>query len=623
MKKLFLFVTLLLFTTNLFARGQYFNYVQRGGGTVVTSHSVSSNKVQKSYPGATVTVYIAGTTGLATLYSDSGGTAQANPFTAGSDGSFSFWTDASSFDIKFSGTGITTSCGNSYPGYPCVSAFTWSGLSTIGSSGVTQFSVRDFGAVGNGTTDDTAAFTATWTAAKAAKNTCILIPSGTYLVKSPMPTIYGSDLLCIVGDGFTNSKITYAPTTAGTTFLSVEPSGAATVDRLSIGKFAVFGSGTNAKTLMRVTATGNASEMYDLVLQDTTNSASVALRWEGWNLTTLRDSWLRAKNPLILAKPSAGTLSGTDGSFDHMSIINTTIWSDYSTSYLIDVDSGSPNLPVSSLTISGYSAWLGGKGGMHLAAGNITNIMLSGVRWEGNGTTTAAAGAGYFLDLEPGSVNNGRITLISVRDGVDQLHDIKLRNLTDVAFIDCFIGYGGAWSATEVVLDMDATVDRVYAQNTTFINANFSINSALEKRWATTTIAASYNSYASIFWAQRSASGSQYDLAYEQGVPKYKIVIPSLANNATYTLISTAINNNDPTPGIIFIAAEDVARTSGTSAMGTVFSRWDNTLIAVDALSTLSNASGTANKLNVYRSGANIVLENKLGLAVKIIVLYN
>lgn len=68
----------------------------------------SSNKVQGSFPGATITVYLAGTLTLASIFADNLATptSKANPFTAGNDGSWSFYVANGLYDIKFSGGGI-------------------------------------------------------------------------------------------------------------------------------------------------------------------------------------------------------------------------------------------------------------------------------------------------------------------------------------------------------------------------------------------------------------------------------------------------------------------------------------------------------------------------------------
>jgi hypothetical protein len=63
-------------------------------------------KVQGSFPGATVTVYLAGTTTLATIFSDNVGTLKGNPFTSNADGSWDFWTAAGLVDVQFTGGGL-------------------------------------------------------------------------------------------------------------------------------------------------------------------------------------------------------------------------------------------------------------------------------------------------------------------------------------------------------------------------------------------------------------------------------------------------------------------------------------------------------------------------------------
>jgi hypothetical protein len=56
-----------------------------------------------------VTVYLAGTTTLATIYADNSGTPKANPFTAStSDGLYFFYADNARYDVRLSGGGIPT-----------------------------------------------------------------------------------------------------------------------------------------------------------------------------------------------------------------------------------------------------------------------------------------------------------------------------------------------------------------------------------------------------------------------------------------------------------------------------------------------------------------------------------
>lgn len=102
-------IFVLIFSSNTLSQPYYkiYGYAEKGGLSVQVSATVSY-KVQASYPSCTITVYNAGTTNLSTIYSDSLGTPKSNPFTAGTDASFNFYGTSGNYDIKFSGTGITT-----------------------------------------------------------------------------------------------------------------------------------------------------------------------------------------------------------------------------------------------------------------------------------------------------------------------------------------------------------------------------------------------------------------------------------------------------------------------------------------------------------------------------------
>lgn len=174
-------------SANNFADG----YVQRGGNSVSTAGFQSTTKVQKSFPGATVTVYLRGTTTLATIFSDAGGTAKANPFTADTAGYYFFWTASHiCFDLKFSGTGITTpwTLPNVCP------------VSVTGSA--TFYNIQDYGATPDDASDDTAAIRTAISAATANGGGAIYIPAGNYAVESLVGPIFSPTIpLTFFGDG--------------------------------------------------------------------------------------------------------------------------------------------------------------------------------------------------------------------------------------------------------------------------------------------------------------------------------------------------------------------------------------------------------------------------------------
>lgn len=146
---------------------------EQGGINILTAGSTSVTEAVGSYPGCTITVYLAGTVTLATIASDAIGTPKANPFTASSsDASWSFYVAPGSYDIRFSGTGIAAPF-------------------TLGSVPVADFmpnffNVKNYGAIGNNTANDTAAIQATIDACDAAGGGTVYLPTGTYKITATL-----------------------------------------------------------------------------------------------------------------------------------------------------------------------------------------------------------------------------------------------------------------------------------------------------------------------------------------------------------------------------------------------------------------------------------------------------
>jgi hypothetical protein len=169
-----LFLILLLasfsLTTQAQSIGRIQGYVEKGN-LVVQVTSTLSYKVQGSYPLSTVTVYLKGTTTLATIYTDdTGTTAKSNPFTADSDGFYFFYASPARYDVKFSGTGITT-------------PFTLSDVQVFDTDS-NIYSPKSYGAKCDSTNNDTAAFSAFITAAGSDNLTLQLPPKGSCRVNT-------------------------------------------------------------------------------------------------------------------------------------------------------------------------------------------------------------------------------------------------------------------------------------------------------------------------------------------------------------------------------------------------------------------------------------------------------
>lgn len=193
--RLIAIITLVLGSWPVFGLGKLQGYVERGNQPVLADligSSTSIVKAQRSYPGATVKVYNAGTSTLATIYSDRALTAKSNPFTASTTGYYSFYAADGRYDIEFSGSGI-----------PTYTLADWT-ITSAGSSGT--LNVMDFGAVCNGTTDDSAAFAIVAAAIPSSGNTVIYVPptvGGCLLAGRSLATVFtiSKSNVTIRGDG--------------------------------------------------------------------------------------------------------------------------------------------------------------------------------------------------------------------------------------------------------------------------------------------------------------------------------------------------------------------------------------------------------------------------------------
>ncbi len=108
MRKLLLLIVLLIaLPLAIQARAKVQGYAQQGGVVIVTAGTSSTTRSIRTFPLCTVTVFVTGTSTLATLFSDNSSTPRANPFTAASDASYFFYVNDGRYDITFSGTGIS------------------------------------------------------------------------------------------------------------------------------------------------------------------------------------------------------------------------------------------------------------------------------------------------------------------------------------------------------------------------------------------------------------------------------------------------------------------------------------------------------------------------------------
>ena len=135
------------------AMQNYQNWCQTGATPARTQGMQSTNTLQASYPKCTVTVYLAGTQNLATLYVDGSSDPLSNPFTATSIGSYQFYAADGCYDVSMSGglnggfpapvtlpnVCFQTASGGSTPGAPSYSVQFNNAVSGFGGDGTFAF----------------------------------------------------------------------------------------------------------------------------------------------------------------------------------------------------------------------------------------------------------------------------------------------------------------------------------------------------------------------------------------------------------------------------------------------------------------------------------------------------
>ena len=85
-----------------------YGWSERGNSTVYTNGIPSTTLVNASFPNATITVYVAGSNNLATIYSDNNSTPLANPFVATNTGYWDFYASSGRYDVQFSGNNFNS-----------------------------------------------------------------------------------------------------------------------------------------------------------------------------------------------------------------------------------------------------------------------------------------------------------------------------------------------------------------------------------------------------------------------------------------------------------------------------------------------------------------------------------
>jgi hypothetical protein len=226
---------------------------------------LDSNGVPLS--GGKVYTYAAGTTTPAVTYTDyTGNTANSNPIILDSRGECSIWLGTSLYKIRLDNASnvsiwtvdniggaatlanLAASGGSSLIGF--LQAGTGAQTRTVQSKLRDFVSVKDFGATGNGSTDDTSAIKTAILAVKNAGGGDVIFPQGTYKVSA---TLQGTDGVRLVGASATNrwrsarTGVVINYTGSGSA-VAVTPSAGVGIDSFQMYGIELNGSSSSAGT---------------------------------------------------------------------------------------------------------------------------------------------------------------------------------------------------------------------------------------------------------------------------------------------------------------------------------------------------------------------------------------
>lgn len=321
-------------------------------------------------------------------------------------------------------------------------------------------SVLDYGAVGDNTTDCTAAFNLA-IAAGVANKKAVYIPAGDYKITAGLTQI--NSTAAIFGDGRGLTNIYFAPTTANQILFDVY--NASVLDRFSLGNFSVFGQTTNAFTYLQIDNISGGN-FYELEFNGGSNSAtnSVGMDLKGRETCNFDGIYIFNVGQPIVVNP------GVSGGIDHFNFndLYMLVTQNPPLYPLFNVNVGATT---SNTSFTGFQAWVGGLGAFNHAGTGGINFLFENLRFETGGSTVADANIVPTFKFNPTSGITGieflNCYVSSINPttvGVTKTTDFYFRNVKQIKFDNTTVSHATAGHISNWI-DADNTCDYISVIN--------------------------------------------------------------------------------------------------------------------------------------------------------------
>jgi hypothetical protein len=469
-------------------------------------------------------------------------------------------------------------------------------------------SVKDFGAVGDGVADDTAAIQAAIDSFATGQGT-IYFPKGIYLVTSTI-TI-NKDRMNLIGEGQWVSQIRFNPTGDDICiFIGKGGEGntnGGVIVQCSVKGFTFFSTNsTNKKTALELK---DIAECYfdNIAIGSTTQwigNGSIGVRVRGREGTTFSNMVVQTNRPFVFARntnfPSIcldhfnfhNIFSACRGHFETVPVYN-------ETNFFFE-----PGTNFSNVSFTGYQAWLRGRHGLYYdntvtdAAGTSYSMNIQNVRWEGE---FGDDDTGYMFYFAHGATGSARNIIFNSIYGGEIGNGYYFRKCTDVTLINCL------WSRNSgESLNIDTVTGNEFLQ----------IVNCFWQSGATATIGASFAAINAVRSDNTAAVFKSAIYTASQGFGRRDMIAGVPVNQGRIDIAAA-----DPT--VITLPLDATATAVGTLAdsrgkfaiIGFNVVTKTATLIYDDG--TWSIAQGTAAKVNVYWDAGSSTwkAENKTGVS--------